>query len=259
MGRLEKKVLTLALLAGEIMMRSGSEVYRVEDTILRICKACKMDNVGVFSTTSGVFVSVSRNGDDSHSSTAIVTVKNVGIDLDKISKINSFAREFTTTDLSIEEGIEILQKLDNKKVYPIWLRLLSSAIICAFFSLIFGSNYVDASITAVIGTGIYSFNLGLDHLGTNYFLRGFLSVSVASFIYILLQFGGILTDASPSIIGTLMLFVPGIAITTAIREFISGNMLSGLTRLSEAIAIGISLAAGVGVALHILNFSGGLA
>ncbi len=258
MGKLEKKVLTLALLAGEIMMRSGSEVYRVEDTILRICKACKMDNVGVFSTTSGVFVSVSREEDDSLTSAAIVTVKNVGIDLDKISKINSFAREFTTTDLSIEEGIEILKKLDNKKAYPIGLRLLSSAIVCAFFSLIFGGQYVDAAITAVIGTGIYSINLGLDHIGTNYFLRGFLSVSLASFIYILLQYSGILIDASPSIIGTLMLFVPGIAITTAIREFISGNMLSGLTRLSEAVAIGISLAAGVGVALHLLNYTGGL-
>ncbi len=34
----QKKVLMLALYAGEIMMRNGAEVYRVEDTITRIMR-----------------------------------------------------------------------------------------------------------------------------------------------------------------------------------------------------------------------------
>ena len=38
----QKKVLILAIYAGEIMMKNGAEVYRVEDTITRICKACRM-------------------------------------------------------------------------------------------------------------------------------------------------------------------------------------------------------------------------
>lgn len=33
----KKKVLRLALFAGEIMLCNGGETYRVEDTILRIC------------------------------------------------------------------------------------------------------------------------------------------------------------------------------------------------------------------------------
>ena len=39
----QKKVLILAIYAGEIMMKNGAEVYRVEDTITRICKACRID------------------------------------------------------------------------------------------------------------------------------------------------------------------------------------------------------------------------
>ena len=41
----QKKVLILALYAGEIMMKSGAEIYRVEDTIQRICKACGINYV----------------------------------------------------------------------------------------------------------------------------------------------------------------------------------------------------------------------
>jgi len=55
------------------------------------------------------------------------------------------------------------------------------------------------------------------------------------------------------------LLVPGIAITNSIREFLSGNMLAGVARLTEAIIIGVSLAAGAGVVLEIWYMMGGLA
>ena len=35
-------LMEMAVRAGEIMLASGAEVYRVEDTITRICKACRM-------------------------------------------------------------------------------------------------------------------------------------------------------------------------------------------------------------------------
>ena len=35
--------------------------------------------------------------------------------------------------------------------------------------------------------------------------------------------------------GTIMLFVPGVAITTSIRDFLSGDMISGLSRMVEAV------------------------
>ena len=43
----------LAIRAGTIMMKSGAEIYRVEDTIERICKACGIEYVNVFATPTG--------------------------------------------------------------------------------------------------------------------------------------------------------------------------------------------------------------
>lgn len=44
----QKKVLILAIYAGEIMMKNGAEVYRVEDTITRICKGLPHGSCGDF-------------------------------------------------------------------------------------------------------------------------------------------------------------------------------------------------------------------
>jgi hypothetical protein len=49
-----------------------------------------------------------------------------------------------------------------------------------------------------------------------------------------------------------------VAITNSIRDFLSGDMLSGLARLTEAAIIGVALAAGVGVVLKVWYLMGGI-
>ena len=55
-----------------------------------------------------------------------------------------------------------------------------------------------------------------------------------------------------------MLFVPGAALTNALRDFLTGDMLSGVSRLTEAVAIAVSLAAGAGIILTLWNSIGGV-
>ena len=62
----------------------------------------------------------------------------------------------------------------------------------------------------------------------------------------------------PIIIGSIMIFVPGVAITNSIRDFLSGDMLSGVARMTEAVLIAVSLAAGTGLILNLWSVIGGL-
>ena len=55
-----------------------------------------------------------------------------------------------------------------------------------------------------------------------------------------------------------MLFVPGVAITNSIRDFLSGDMLAGLTRMVEAFLTAVSLAAGAGLVLKLWVMIGGI-
>jgi len=60
------------------------------------------------------------------------------------------------------------------------------------------------------------------------------------------------------IAGCIMLFVPGVAITNSIRDFLSGDMVSGLGRMAEAFITAVSLAAGAGIILKLWNVFGGI-
>jgi len=48
-------------------------------------------------------------------------------------------------------------------------------------------------------------------------------------------------------IGTLMLLVPGMAVTNAMREIMAGDVISGLQRTAEVILVGAAIALGAAV------------
>ena len=64
---------------------------------------------------------------------------------------------------------------------------------------------------------------------------------------------GIVENQQSVITGTLMLLVPGIAITNSLRDIIGGDFISGLSRMIEAILIAASIAIGVGVMMMLLR------
>jgi len=61
---------------------------------------------------------------------------------------------------------------------------------------------------------------------------------------------GIQVDMNIIIIGAIMTMVPGVAITNAVRDSISGDYVSGMSRTSEAIVISVALVLGVAVTLN---------
>ncbi len=256
-NQFQKRILILAVRAGELMMKSGAEIYRVEDTITRICKAGHISYVDVFATPTGIFVTLDEGCRDSDVFTYIKRIKGSATDLSTISEVNRFSREFTTTDLSVDEGMKILSDIEVRKPYPFPAKLLGAALVAAFFCVIFGGDTVDFFIAALIGAISCTVSALLGKIELNFFIKGFCCCFIATFLALLATSMGITEDFSSIIIGALMIFVPGVAITNAIRDFLSGDMLSGIARLTEALVVGVSLAAGAGLMLELWKVFGG--
>ena len=52
-------LIEMAVLAGEIMLVSGAEVYRIEDTVSRILKQSGLEGIEVFALATGIFATLS--------------------------------------------------------------------------------------------------------------------------------------------------------------------------------------------------------
>ena len=240
----------LAIISGEIMMKSGGEIYRVEEIITRICRACNIKYVEVFATPTGIFASIGSGGEEGDIKTYMKSIKSRSTNLTKISEVNG--------DIDVEDAIKEAKAIDAKKAYPLPIISIGAALTASIFCGLFGGQIIDCVIAAALGTLTYLFSVLLSKYGISYFINYFVCVAVASFVALVSEAFKITTGHDFVIIGILMLFVPGAALTNALRDFLTGDMLSGVSRLTEAVAIAVSLAAGAGIILTLWNSIGGV-
>ncbi|MDR1292787.1 MAG: threonine/serine exporter family protein [Clostridiales Family XIII bacterium] len=256
-NKVQKKILILALYAGELMLKSGAEVYRVEDTIIRICKACKIDYVECFATTTGITLSLDRGGADSEMHTFIKRIDGISIDLERISMINEFSREFTTTDLSVDDGFERLRAIAARPTFSLPLRILGAALVGAFMCPYYGGNVSGMFISAAAACVGYIIFYVVNKLKLAGFIRVFISCLGSSLAVLALS--NITADYTPALIlSAVTIFMPGVAITNAARDLLSGDMLAGVARAADAAITAVAISCGAGVIAGIWVFARGV-
>lgn len=251
-------MLFLAMEAGELMMKSGAEIYRVEDTVTRICKACGIPYIEVFATPTGIFLSLGEDSVDGDMHTLIKRVKGSSTDLEKISMINDLSRRFAATGITVDDGLTILKDIAEKKPYHLVLRMFGAALVASFTALIFGGGWQDLICAFIAVICSFFLSVFLDKLDTNQFIRVFCCCAVGAFIANVLFTSGLGTNLNSVIIGFIMIFLPGVALTNAVRDTLAGDMLSGISKGIEAIFIAVSIASGVGLSIRFWTFLGGI-
>lgn len=249
------KLLNVANFAGRIMLENGAEIYRVEDTINRICTSYGVESSNSFATATGIMSSIYYN----EKSTSIVTrIKQRKVNLDKIHKVNALSRQLTENLITLDELYEALKKINMEKIYPTAIIILFSGITASSFSFIFGGNIKDVISTLIIGAAIKFLTIKFERLSINDFFINYICSAILAFLVILFFTLNIATNVDTVIISSMMLLVPGLSITNAIRDFIAGDLLAGLTKGAEAFLIAISIASGAGTILGLwINTFGG--
>ncbi|MBW6409893.1 threonine/serine ThrE exporter family protein [Clostridium weizhouense] len=250
------KLLQISTFAGKIMIESGAETYRVEETICRICTSFGVDEADSFVTPTGVMVSVT------HKNQVLTLVKRVtsrGVDLNKIDKINTLSRRTQTNKMTLDDFNKELIKIAKGDRYSNFFTLIWSGISAGSFAILFGGNYKDFFAATLIGLIIKIIFIKCENLNLNEFFINCLCGGVCALLTIILIKFNLNNNLDKTIIGSLMLLVPGLTITNAIRDTIAGDFLAGITKISEAFLVAVSIAVGSGAVLSIfINKLGGI-
>ena len=237
--------LTLALDIGERLLVCGAEVSRVEDTITRICRAYGAVRVDVFTITSSI-VATAWAGPD----TPLTQTRRIGaqcFDLTALSELNDLSRRICAQKPAPAGAAQALTRIDALPHYRFWQMLAIYALISAAFSVFFGGSSAEALCSAVIGILLKLMQDALRRLEVNP-LISLLVCSIAGGLCAYTAVAAHLAASAAAIsIGNVMLLIPGIALTNAIRDMFSGDTISGLLRFAEALISSVAIAWGFAV------------
>lgn len=249
------RILNFASNAGKIMLQSGGETYRVEETITRICQSFSVDDVDVFASPTAVMVSIIMDG---KIYSVVKRISSRGIDLNKVHNINSLSRTIYKKRPSIEFCEKELEILCKDESYSVKTILLYSGVATSTFTILFGGGIIDFIGAFIIGILTKSLSLFLNKSSLNEFFINSICGALISIYSILLLNLGIIADLNKVVAGSIMLLVPGLSLTNSIRDILEGQLLAGLSKAAEALFIGISTAVGTGSVLHLYLKLGGM-
>jgi len=242
--------LETAVLAGEILTRSGAETYRVEETMRYILSVSGSDTAEAFALPTGVFASIASQG-----SQAITLVKRIdhrGINLSSIAQVNDISRALKADQITMEEAYQRLKQI-KAKAYSRMVHHLSTAFLIFGFVLLLNGSLIDAAFSLFNGILMIIVFEGARRIDSNPFITTLFASAVVTIGAIVLQKAFPFVNADVITIASMMPLVPGTAITNAIRDTLQGDYMSGSARALEAVVIAVSIAIGVAVGLSVLG------
>lgn len=233
------------LLAGRIMMESGAETYRVEDTMLRMARSQNMMDAQSYVTPTGIIFSLGKT-----QPTRITSISTRITDLHRIVLVNNISRKLTSQMITLEQAHDELKKIEKTNYFlPILIQVLAASIASGCFLLMFNGMLSDIPAAFVAGgLGLYIVTVIHNTTRVKFFSEFSAAVAVGTVASLAVHFG-LGTEVDKIIIGSVMPLVPGLVITNAVRDLMAGHFTAGMAKGAEAFLTAFAIGSGIALVL----------
>jgi uncharacterized membrane protein YjjP (DUF1212 family) len=174
--------------------------------------------------------------EDEHTYNYVECVPPGELNLGALSKIVEITNNVLSNKLSFADAKLEIEKIDLAPLgYGKLVELLSFMTSAGAFSIILDTSWTSAIIASIIGAVIYGITLIAQKSG---YVRSILESLVA---FVATVITGILSlyfdqvNISMTILASIIVFIPGLSITTALEEITSKSLVSGTAKLFDAL------------------------
>jgi len=237
-----ESILKIALETASLLLKNGADVRRVEDTMIRICKAYNLKDPEVFSITSLIIITASTK--DGKTLTQTKRIYNSSVNLTILEKANALSREICENpeppSFVLKKIFEIEKNSGNtdKKICTGYMLAASS------FSMFFGGNLRDAISSLMITFILFFGNKYILKADSNRILYAFIISFLMGITAIFLTNIGIGVHTDKIIIGDIMLLIPGMSLINSITDMFCGDFVTGTTQAVAALLTTLAIAGG---------------
>ena len=240
-----QEALTLAADAAALLLASGAETSRAQETAEILFRVFGTGELQAYVLTNGVIAVPLEHSLPG----GVRNVPNSSVNLTRVAAVNELSRQAAAGRVSLAQARCRLDEIRHLPELEDWKQILACGIGCACAGVMFGGGPLEAVAASIAGVCVQALLLWLARTGIN---RIFSRLAGAALVVSVVTLIGLVLpglNQNPPTIGALMPLTPGVALTMSIRDFISGDYLSGTIRLIDALLTAGCIACGVGLAL----------
>lgn len=245
------RLLGLVLDIGASMLACGAQISRVEDSIALLCKAYGAETVEAWTITSLVQATVKMP--DGYHTTQIRHVRESSNDLNRLETLNTFVLRVAKEVPPLEQAESEFQAILKKKTGSAWLTVGGALLGAGGFAIFFGGDIVDAIASGVVGAFVMAVALFGARLNINAVVKTFLFCLISGLLAIFCFSLGFGHNIDKIMIGTIMIFAPGILLGNAIKDMLCGDLVAGILKFLQAVITSVAIAVGYAAAMWLVG------
>lgn len=240
---------------GTALLENGAEIYRVEESIARICYAYGATEANIYAVPTAIIASFVR--DQSQPVTRVQRIYRRGTNLGRLDQLNALCRDICFAPTSYEQVRVRLSSILRDNPFRSWQLCLATGGIGLFFTLLFHGTVTQAVCSFFTCLVLWGIMTVLQALPVNLLFSNVLGGAWVACCAVLCWKFHLIDTYRTMIIGSIMFLVPGLPMTNAIRDLIAGDIMAGISKFTEALLIAVGIAVGVALPLGILAVIGG--
>ena len=244
-----RKLMELVSTLGTHLAVAGAETYRVEESVVRVCHAYGVE-AKVYSVPNSLIITMAVP--EGMPITQLCRIDKHTNDLNSVEVYSNISRHICTRKPSLDSAMTLLKAATaSRKFYSQPVTLLGYILVAAGFCMFFGGTVRDCLCAGACGLLLG----GADFLFNKIQVNVFFQKIIAAFLMALAACGMAALHWNDNVdtvmIGSLMLLVPGILFTNAMRDIIFGDTNSGTNRIVETLLIAVAIALGTAAAWNL--------
>lgn len=167
----------------------------------------------------------------------------------KLERINALSREYCKDPFGMDELKDRIEEIEQVAA-PRLTVCVGSVLAAGTLAVFFGGSILDGVAAAVFAVGIWLMQVYFAPICTNNILFNFLCSFVTGILIGLA--GHVLPIHEDKVmIGDIMLLIPGLALTNAVKDMFVGDTITGSLRLVESVLWAAGIACGFALAVFI--------
>ena len=239
-------LLDLSTDLGYELAMCGAETFRVEESVSRVLDAYGI-TAEVFAIPNCLTVSIETA--DGRPMTRMRRIGYHGNDIDGVEQLAGLSRKICSQKPDPAEAkAELANICERKRSYSLLIYLLGSFLGAFGFAMVFGGSVIDGLCGGICGLVVGTINRLMDKMMANQFFRTIAAAFPMALLAYALSALGIADDPDMVTIGALMILVPGLLFTNAMRDIIFGDTNSGTNRIVQVLLIAAAIALGTAAA-----------
>lgn len=243
--------LDLFLELGKSMVECGAEIYRVEDTIFRLCSAYGMKEIEVFAIRSLIVTSAKDGQGRLYNNTK--RIYETGIHMGRLEEFNQMSRYVCRERPGLEEIRTLLKQCRDFKSVNRKETLLGYMLAAFSFACFFGGRLRDGAAGAMLGLILFIMDQKIAKKCPQRLVYVVMASMVLGFSGMLWGKLGIGFQPDKIMIGAIMLLIPGMAFMNSMRDMLSNNQINGFFSCLDTLLTAGAIAIGFAVPLKLMG------